>query len=271
MSNIPERLDSPAGEQSGPRMPVLFIGHGNPMNAIEDNVFSQAWLELGRTLPRPRAILCISAHWETAGPRVTAMEHPRTIHDFYGFPEPLYRVHYPAPGDPDLARLIRDAAPEAGIQLDSAWGLDHGAWSVLCRMFPGAAIPVVQLSLDRAREPELHYRLGRALHPLREQGVLIVGSGNIVHNLGALVWEDTAFDWAVAFDERLRDLIRAGDHEQIIHYQRLGPGAALAVPTNEHFLPLLYTLALQDDADAVDFFCERVTLGAISMRGIRIG
>jgi 4,5-DOPA dioxygenase extradiol len=252
-------------------MPVLFVGHGSPMNAIEDNEFSRAWGELGTSLSRPKAILCVSAHWETVGTCVTAMEHPKTIHDFSGFPKPLYDMRYPAPGSPDLARLVRQHVGPTEVRLDHEWGLDHGTWSVLCRMFPGGDIPVVQMSLDRTRGAAAHYALGRRLSALRDQGILIVGSGNIVHNLGRMVWRDTAYEWAIEFDGAVRSRILSGDHDAIVRYEALGEAARLAVPTNEHFLPLLYVLALQDLNDAVGFFADRVTLGAISMRSVRIG
>jgi 4,5-DOPA dioxygenase extradiol len=252
-------------------MPALFVGHGSPMNAIEENGFSRAWAEVAGSLPRPDAILCISAHWESAGTRVTAMERPRTIHDFYGFPRPLFEVRYPAPGSPDLARLVRETVRATPIREDAEWGLDHGAWSVLCRMFPAAGIPVVQLSLDRTKDPAFHYALGRELAPLREKGVLIVGSGNIVHNLGLMEWRDTGYDWAVQFDARMKELILSGDHVGIVGYPELGKAARLSVPTNEHFLPLLHTLALQEKGEEIRFFTEQVTLGSISMRSLRIG
>jgi len=263
------RAPEPAG--GGTRMPDLFVGHGSPTNAIENNEFSRAWADAARSVPRPRAILCISAHWETAGTRVTAMKAPKTIHDFYGFPQSLYDMRYPAPGSPDLAQLIRESIHTTDVRLDQDWGLDHGTWSVLCRMFPAADIPVVQLSLDRTREPAFHYELGRELQGLCSQGILILGSGNIVHNLGRIVWQDQAYDWALEFDEAIRRLILAGDHEAIVHYDRLGQAARLSVPTNEHFLPLLYILALQGQEDAIGFFTEKVTLGSISMRSLRIG
>ncbi len=247
-------------------MPVLFVGHGSPMNAIEDNPFSHAWEEMGRTLPCPRAIVVISAHWETAGTCVTAMERPSTLYDFHGFPQELYEISYPAPGDPGLARSIKKAVSDPVINLDFGWGLDHGAWSVLRRMFPAEDIPVVQLSLDFDRPPEFHYGLGKQLAFLRKQGIMIIGSGNIVHNLRAIVWEDTAFDWARKFDERVKCLILAGEHQPLIDYTALGEDALLAIPTNEHYLPLLYVLALQDPADRISFFCESVTLGSVSMR-----
>jgi 4,5-DOPA dioxygenase extradiol len=253
------------------RLPALFVGHGSPTNAIEDNEFSRSWAEAGSALPRPRAILCVSAHWETQGTYVTAMRKPKTIHDFAGFPQALFEMQYPASGSPALARLTKETLKKGVVAPDEAWGLDHGAWSVLSRMFPAADIPVVQLSLDRGREPEAHYELARDLRGLRKRGVLIVGSGNVVHNLGRIIWQDTAYDWGVEFDETLRRLILAADHDAIIHYERLGRTARLAVPTNEHFLPLLYVLALWEHNEAIRFFAEKVTLGAISMRSLQIG
>jgi len=253
------------------RMPVLFIGHGNPMNAVEDNAFSRAWIAIGRELPRPEAVLCISAHWETDGPAVTAMPKPRTIHDFYGFPRFLHEQQYPAPGSPSLAERIRAMVHGADLRLDHEWGLDHGTWAVMRRLFPLADIPVVQLSLDRTRPPTDHYELGRALAPLRDRGILILGSGNIVHNLGMLAWENSAYDWAVEFDELIKGRILAGDHPAIINYPQWGDLARLAVPTNEHYLPLLYALALQEEGEPIQFAAEQVTLGSVSMRSLRIG
>ena len=252
-------------------MPALFLGHGSPMNAVESNAFSRAWIEMGRRLPRPRAILCISAHWETAGTRITAMPLPDTLYDFYGFPSELYQLRYSAPGDPVLARHIKETVADPVIHLDSGWGLDHGAWSVLRRMFPKADIPVLQLSLDFDRSPAFHYALGTRLEYLRSQGVLIVGSGNMVHNLRAMVWQDTAFDWAQAFDAALAERIEARDPPSLIDYHSLGEGAKLAVPTNEHYLPLLYVMAVMQPSDRIEFFCDRVTLGSISMRSVLIG
>ncbi len=257
--------------RTGARMPALFVGHGSPTNAIEDNEFSRAWAELGSTLPTPRAILCVSAHWETNGTHVTAMRTPRTIHDFHGFPRPLYEMRYPAPGSPALAHLVCGTARKTGVHLDDDWGLDHGAWSVLCRMFPSADVPVVQLSLDRTKDAAFHYAVGREMRGLRERGVLILGSGNIVHNLGLMTWKDTAYDWALEFDDVAKRLILSGDHDAIIRYDRLGQAARLSVPTDEHFLPLLYVLALQDGEDVPTFFADKVTLGSISMRGVRLG
>jgi 4,5-DOPA dioxygenase extradiol len=253
------------------KMPALFVGHGSPMNAIEDNEFSRAWAEVGRALPRPGAILCISAHWETYGTLVTGMERPETIHDFGGFPPALYAMRYPAPGSPELARLTQAIVQKTQVRLDQTWGLDHGTWSVLCRMFPDADIPVIQLSLDQTQAPEFHYALGKELRVLRNKGVLIVGSGNIVHNLRVAVFQDKAYDWAVEFDEIARKLIVSGDHDPLVAYQNLGQAARLSIPTNEHYLPLLYILALQDKQEPIRFFAERVTLGSISMRSLLVG
>ena len=266
-------LDTEPGETANADtlVPALFVGHGSPTNAIEDNEFSRAWAAMGRALPRPRAILCISAHWETAGTWVTAMDRPRTIHDFQGFPQALFEMQYPAPGTNDLARRVQELVRSAEVKPDLDWGLDHGAWSVLSRMYPEAAIPVVQLSLDRTREPRFHYALGKELAVLRREGVLILGSGNIVHNLRAMVWEDTAYDWAVEFDETVKRLIVAGDHDALVDYPGLGPAARLSVPTNEHYLPLLYVLAAQESGDTLQFFADKVTLGSMSMRSVRIG
>jgi 4,5-DOPA dioxygenase extradiol len=254
-----------------PRLPVFFVGHGSPTNAIEDNEFSRAWAEAGASVPKPRAILCVSAHWETNGIRVTAMTQPRTIHDFYGFPEELYRVEYPAPGSPQLALDVQALLGVEEVTLDQDWGLDHGAWSVLRRMVPDAGIPVVQLSLDRGRTPAEQFELAARLQPLRTQGVLIVGSGNMVHNLGVMEWTDKPFDWAARFDLKLKELIQTRDHEALVNYMDLGPDAHLSIPTNEHYLPLLYALALRGEDEPLRFFAEKVTLGSISMRSLRIG
>jgi 4,5-DOPA dioxygenase extradiol len=249
-------------------MPALFIGHGSPMNAIEDNAFSQAWGRLGKTLPKPDAILCVSAHWETAGTQATAMAKPRTIHDFFGFPQALFDVEYPAPGSPALAEALPALAP---VALDHDWGLDHGAWSILCRLFPDADIPVVQLSLDRAKTPADHYALGQALRPLRQQGVLIIGSGNIVHNLRRVRWQDAADECAQDFDAQIKRLILAGEHQALIQFDQLGEAARLAIPSPEHFLPLLYILGLQEPGENIAFFNEAVTLGSIAMRSLIVG
>ena len=252
-------------------MPVLFIGHGSPMNAIEDTEFSRAWADVARHIPRPTAILCVSAHWQSDGARVTSMKRPRTIHDFSGFPDELNKMSYPAAGSPDLARRVQELPGVVSILPDQDWGLDHGTWAVLCRMYPEADVPVVQLSLDRNRTPEEHYKLGRLLHPLREQGVLILGSGNMVHNLGMMGWTDMAFDWATRFDLKLKSLIEERSDEALVNYPELGPDARLAIPTNEHYLPMLYALASANRDEPLQFFADKITLGSISMRGFRIG
>ena len=251
--------------------PALFVGHGSPMNAIEDNEFSRAWESIGKNISRPKAILCVSAHWETDGSMVTAMEKPRTIHDFGGFPKELYEMQYPAPGSPELAELIRSTIKTVDIQPDTSWGLDHGTWSVLCRMFPAADIPVLQLSLDHTRDGLYHYNLGRELRFLREQGVMIIGSGNIVHNLMLIRWGASAFDWAEEFDATAKHLIREGNHSPLIQYEEQGRAASLAVNSGEHYLPLLYVLALQEKDEPVKFFNESIFAGSVSMRGLIIG
>lgn len=258
-------------ETTGQKMPVLFVGHGNPMNAIEENEFSKTWGEIGKTLPVPKAILCVSAHWQTKGTKVTAMERPKTIHDFYGFPQELFNKQYPAPGSPSFAKETQQLVKKSSVELDYEWGLDHGCWSVLTRLFPSAEIPVYQLSLDYTQPPEYHYNLAKELAELRKKEVLIIGSGNIVHNLGMMQWSDTAFEWAKEFDERIKNYVLSKEHRRIIHYEELGTSAKLAIPTNEHYLPLLYSLALQDQKDAVSFFTEKTVMGSVSMRSIRIG
>jgi 4,5-DOPA dioxygenase extradiol len=252
-------------------MPVLFVGHGSPMNAIEDNEYGQTWKTLGERLPRPKAILCISAHWETEGSRVTAMDNPRTIHDFGGFPQELFEMQYPSPGSPAMAETISSTIQTVEIKPDLKWGLDHGTWSVLCRMFPKADIPVVQLSLDHTRNGEYHYNLGQQLGFLRQQGVLIIGSGNLVHNLMMVSWGGKPFDWATEFDQNAREWILSGNHDPLIHFEKQGRSAALSTNSGEHYFPLLYVLALQEKGDDVEFFNESIFAGSISMRGLLIG
>jgi 4,5-DOPA dioxygenase extradiol len=252
-------------------MPVLFVGHGSPMNAIDDNEFHRKWGEIGEQLTRPRAILCISAHWETRGVYVTASERPETIHDFYGFPKALFDVQYSAPGNPPLARRAAEALSEFGARLDLGRGLDHGAWSVLIAMYPNADVPVVQLSLDTSQPGSFHYRLAKQLAPLREEGVLIIGSGNIVHNLRVFSFHrHDPYDWAVRCDEEIKRRLLKSEHEGLVAYESLGPDAKLAVPTPEHYLPLLYTIALQEKDEALGFFTSRV-LSSISMTSVLIG
>jgi 4,5-DOPA dioxygenase extradiol len=261
------------GEARSERMPVMFVGHGSPMNAILDNRWSRAWVELGAVLRRPNAILCVSAHWQTTGSMVTAMERPRTIHDFYGFPDELNRTLYPAPGAPEVAGQTKALVKKTPIGLDAAWGLDHGTWSVLVRMFPRADVPVFQLSLDHTQGAAWHYELARELRPLRDRGVLIMGSGNIVHNLRRVDGRlgDAGFDWAVEFDAKAKALIDSGDHRSLVEYEKLGSPARLSIPTNEHYLPVLYALAVKDDKDSIAYFNDGCAMGSISMRSLVIG
>lgn len=250
------------------RMPALFLGHGSPMNAIEDNEFHRAWGEVALHLPRPKAVLCVSAHWETRGVYATGAAQPETIHDFYGFPQALFDVQYRAPGDPVLARR---AAELAGARQDPGRGLDHGAWGVLIAMYPDAGVPVVQLSLDTAQPGAFHYALAKKLAPLRDEGILVLGSGNIVHNLG--VWhpgDGRPYDWALRFDAEVRRRIDAGDHEALADYASLGEDARMAVPTPEHYLPLLYVLALQEKGEMPGYFNDQVTT-SISMTSVMFG
>ncbi len=253
------------------RMPVLFLGHGSPMNAIEDNAFRRSWQALALRLPRPKAILCISAHWETRGVYVTATDTPETIHDFYGFPKALFDVRYRAPGSPELAHRVAELlSPTTRVHLDPGRGLDHGVWSVLGPMYPDANIPVVQLSLSILHPGAWHYDLAKALAPLRDEGVLVVASGNIVHNLRLFRPGQPTPDWAVRFDEDIADRIAERHHEGMLGYETLGADALMSIPTPEHYLPLLYVLALQRDDDDVSFFNE-VVMGSISMRSVVIG
>ena len=252
---------------AGSRMPVIFFGHGTPMNTLARNRYTEAWRRLGQAMPRPRAILCVSAHWYTHGTGVTAMERPETIHDFYGFPQALFDVQYPAPGDPALAARVRDLLQPVDVDLDQTWGLDHGTWSVLVHAFPDAGVPVVQLSIDGMQPPRFHYELGRRLAPLRDEGVLVIGSGNVVHNLRVLDRRDDApgFDWAVRFNDRVRNALAARDHDALIDYAAGGEDAALAVPTPEHYLPLLYIAALQGEDEPISFPVDGIDKGSLGM------
>jgi len=255
-------------------MPAVFFGHGNPLNAIQKTIYSEAWANLGRAIPTPKAILCVSAHWYLAGTRITAMPQPRTIHDFGGFPAELYEVNYPAPGDPVLAAFVAELLQPTKVQLDTEWGLDHGTWSVLCHAFPEANIPVVQLSIDETKPAEFHYNLAQRLMPLREQGVLIVGSGNIVHNLHSYAWgrhAAQAFDWATSFETKVKDHLGTRAHEPLVKYETLGREALLAVPTPEHYLPLLYIIALRQADDELTFPVEGMDGGSISMLSVKVG
>ncbi|NNF20705.1 MAG: 4,5-DOPA dioxygenase extradiol [Saprospiraceae bacterium] len=257
------------------KMPVLFLGHGSPMNAIEENEFVAGFRSIGKEISKPNAILCISAHWETNGTYVTAMQSPRTIHDFGGFPKELFDVQYPAQGDPELAKKTKDLVSKIEIGLDEQWGLDHGAWSVIKHMYPDADVPVIQLSLDRNKPPQYHYDLARELHSLRKQGVLIIGSGNIVHNLRKVAWDkldivDYAYDWAKEASSKIKSSIVNGDHDDLINYQSNGTEYKLAIPTPEHYLPLLYVLALQDKKDNLTIFNDKAVGGSLTMTSIKI-
>jgi 4,5-DOPA dioxygenase extradiol len=251
------------------RMPVLFVGHGSPWNAIDDNAFTRMLENLGLEIPRPKAILCVSAHWLTEGTWVTGMESPRTIHDFYGFPEELFLIRYPSPGSPEVARRVSSliVAPQITIDRDR-WGLDHGTWAVLRRMYPDARIPVLQLSLSIADPPEYHFELGRKLRKLREEGVLMIGSGNIVHNLRRIRWEEDAapYDWAVEFDEWVKEKLTRGDHLALMKEATQTEAGKLSIPTAEHYLPLIYALGAADSRDKLRFDYEGFQNGSISMR-----
>ncbi len=254
-------------------MPVLFLGHGSPMNAIELNEFSKGWRTVGKSLPVPNAVLCISAHWETKGTFVTAMQKPRTIHDFGGFPQELFDVQYPAPGSPELALEAQRQLKMTEAGLDESWGLDHGAWSVIKHLYPEANIPVIQLSLDYSKSPQYHYDLAGELAELRNKGILIVGSGNMVHNLRTIDWRnpDSGFDWAVEADTKMKEWIAAGNHQALIDYEKGGKAFSMSIPTPEHYLPLLYTLGLKGKNEEVSIFNAKTIMGSISMTSVKIG
>ncbi|MEZ5317169.1 MAG: 4,5-DOPA dioxygenase extradiol [Vicinamibacterales bacterium] len=256
------------------RLPAIFFGHGNPMNAVRHNEYTHAWSALGASLPRPRAVLCISAHWFVPETGVTVSTAPRTIHDFGGFPRELYEVRYPAPGDPVLAARVREMLAPVPVALDDRWGLDHGAWSVLMHVFPAADVPIVQLSIDQREPASYHYEIGRRLAPLRDEGVLIVGSGNLVHNLHAYAWGREGaepYTWALRFEQDARDLLMAGDQAPLVDYDALGPDARLAIPTPDHYLPLLYVIATRQRDDAVTFPVDGIDGGSVSMLAVRVG
>jgi len=254
------------------KMPVVFVGHGSPMNAIEDNAYSRGWNTVGNQLPKPSAILCISAHWETRGTFVTAMQNPRTIHDFGGFPKALFDVQYNAPGSPELAQLTKASVVKTEVLFDhDHWGLDHGSWSVLKNMYPEANIPVIQLSIDHFKSPQWHYDLAKELSVLRSKGVLIIGSGNMVHNLRMVNWQnlEEKYDWTEQINERFKSLILDSNHQPLINYSSLGKEASMAIPTPEHYLPMIYSLGLQHSDDSVEFFNDN-TWGPISMTSFKI-
>ena len=257
-------------------MPVLFVGHGSPMNGIEDNEFSERWVQMAKEIPTPAAVLVISAHWFSRGTRITAMDFPKTIHDFGGFPQTLFDVQYPAPGNPVLAKETASLLHSAHVELDHDWGLDHGAWTVVRRMYPEAEIPVLQLSIDYTKGPQYHYDLAKELYGLRKKGVLIIGSGNMVHNLRMVSWEKMntpgyGFDWALKMNDTFKQLITDGDYKPLIHYESLGAEAKLAIPTPEHYLPLLYSLGLKGSKDNISFFNDKAVAGSLTMTSVKIG
>jgi 4,5-DOPA dioxygenase extradiol len=256
-------------------MPVLFVGHGSPMNGIEDNEFSQRWKAIAKEIPVPAAVLVVSAHWFTKGTRITAMEFPPTIHDFGGFPQALFDVQYKAPGNPALAGETATLLHSAHVELDHDWGLDHGAWTIIRHMYPDANIPVLQLSIDYTKGPQYHYDLAKELFSLRKKGVLIMGSGNMVHNLRMVAFDkiesNYGYDWAIQMNDKFKQLITAGDYQPLINYETLGREARLAIPTPEHYLPLLYTLALKDNKDNVSFFNDKAVGGSLTMTSVKLG
>ena len=263
-------------ENSTERMPVLFFGHGSPMNALEENEFAQTWRNLGETLPRPSAIISISAHWETFGTQVTAMQNPPTIHDFGGFPGKLYEVEYPTPGSPELARQTIESITTSKVTEDEKWGLDHGTWSILNRIYPKADIPVIQLSLDYRKKPQQHVELAKQLASFRDKGVLIMGSGNIVHNLRQVAWDkinepEFGFDWTIEANEKIKKRIVENDIESLIDYKSLGKEVQLAIPTPEHYLPLLYICALKNENDGHSFFNDKPVMGSLTMTSVKMG
>lgn len=257
------------------KMPVLFLGHGSPMNAIEENEFVQGFRNIGKTIPKPNAILCVSAHWETRGTFVTAMPRPMTIHDFGGFPQALFDVQYPAPGSPELASETKAIVKKTNVGLDEKWGLDHGAWTVIKHLYPKADVPIIQISLDYNQPASYHYELAKELNTLRKKGVLIIGSGNMVHNLGMLAWDklntdNYGFDWALEASDKMKKFILSNDHHQLIHYKSQGKAFDLAIPTPEHYLPLLYALALKGEKENVSLFNDKAVAGSLTMTSLKI-
>ncbi len=257
-------------------MPVLFIGHGSPMNAIEDNEFSRRWEKMGQEIPKPKTVVVVSAHWLTKGTFVTAMNQPKTIHDFGGFPRALFEVQYPAPGNPELATEIQKLITNPAVELDHDWGLDHGTWSVVKHMYPNADIPVLQLSIDYYKPAQYHYEVAKQLLALRKKGVLIIGSGNMVHNLRMVAWDklnvdNYGFDWALEMDAIFKDKILKKDHKALFDYPSLNKAATLAIPTPDHYYPLMYTLALQTDNDSIEFFNDKAVGGSLTMTSVKIG
>ncbi len=263
-------------EQQAQWMPVLFIGHGSPMNGIENNLFSQQWAKMAQEIPTPKAVLVVSAHWFTKGTQITEMEAPPTIHDFGGFPKELFDVQYPAPGNPLLARETAAMIQSTQVALSHDWGLDHGTWSIVRHMYPLANIPVLQLSIDYTKDAQYHYELAKEIYALRKKGVLIIGSGNMVHNLRMVAWDklnepEYGFDWAIQMNDTFKKLIQNNQHDSLIHYNQLGREAQLAIPTPEHYLPLIYTLGLKGEQDPVSFFNDKAVGGSLTMTSVKIG
>ncbi|NUM51453.1 MAG: 4,5-DOPA dioxygenase extradiol [Flavobacteriales bacterium] len=267
------RITAPLGKTS--KIPVLFLGHGSPMNAIEENEFVTGFRNIAKGIPKPNAILCISAHWETKGTFVTAMQNPPTIHDFGGFPKALFDVQYPAPGSPDLAKETKSLITKTEIGLDNKWGLDHGAWSVIKHLYPNADIPVIQMSIDYSQGPQYHYELAQQIKSLREKGVLVIGSGNIVHNLGKVEWrrlnETFGYDWAMEANGKIKKFILDGNHKELINFRSHGKAFDLAIPTPEHYLPLIYSIALKDNKDEISIFNDKAVAGSLTMTSVKIG
>jgi len=269
LHKMTDPLDSTA------KMPVLFLGHGSPMNAIEENEFVTGFRTIGKEIPKPKAILCVSAHVETKGKFVTAMQHPVTIHDFGGFPQALFDVQYPAPGSPELANETKNLVKKTQVGLDDKWGLDHGVWSVIKHLYPDADVPVIQMSLDYHQTPQYHYELAKELSSLRNKGILIIGSGNMVHNLGMLAWDklntdNFGFEWALEASEKMKQFILNGDHKALINYRAQGRSFDLAIPTPEHYLPLLYALALKEERDSIRLFNDKAVAGSLTMTSVKI-
>ncbi|CAG0992606.1 4,5-DOPA dioxygenase extradiol [Flavobacteriales bacterium] len=267
------KITAPLGNTS--KMPVLFLGHGSPMNAIEENEFVIGFRNIAKGIPKPNAILCLSAHWETKGTFVTAMQNPPTIHDFGGFPKALFDVQYPALGSPDLAKETKSLITKTEIGLDDKWGLDHGAWSVIKHLYPNADIPIIQMSIDYSQSPQYHYELAQQIKSLREKGVLIIGSGNIVHNLSKVEWrrlnETFGYDWAIEANEKIKKFILEGNHKELINFRSQGKAFDLAIPTPEHYLPLIYSIALKDDKDEISIFNDKAVAGSLTMTSVKIG
>jgi 4,5-DOPA dioxygenase extradiol len=271
--NALNKMADPFGSTT--KMPVLFLGHGSPMNAIEENEFVTGFRNVAKEIPKPNAILCISAHWETRGTFVTAMKNPPTIHDFGGFPKALFNVQYPAPGSLELANETKALIKKTEVGLDDKWGLDHGAWSVIKHLYPNADVPVIQMSLDYDQAPQYHYELARELSALRKKGVLIIGSGNMVHNLGMVAWDklntvDYGFDWALEAREKMKKYMLSGDFKQLVNYKSQGRPFELAIPSPEHYLPLLYTLALKDENEQLTLFNDKAIAGSLAMTSVKI-